>query len=1425
MKSSFTKMDFLALASAGLLLGIFLVVFFAPRPALSSSHNDCVLNASKSWNVGGNTCYGSVKTDNDVGGITTWPSGHSLPARDTSGTITGRAHFRCNNGTWGATNDGGTPLCYLNGASCSGQSVSWSATYSGNITLTCSDSISGVGNGSFSPAHDTQGDIIGWKGYECNNGTWQNLGRTCYKDCDAGDYQWTVNGRTCTDYLPKDNSSRYAYDNSGTDQGKALYSCNPAVGGPWTLQSGASCGRSCSNANKSWNVGGNTCYGSVSSRPHDGTRVASDNSGDKQGSATYKCNDQTWDIQTGATCVAIAAPTVTLERSIDSGVSWSGSNVNITGSQQVRLRWSSTGATSCTHTGGSGFYANAVSGNDNSINEPSTGNSHTYSISCTGAGGTVTDSITVTKSTPPTVALERSIDSGVSWSGSNVTITSSQQVRLRWTSSNATSCSGTGSGFSASAVSGSDINITEPTVGNSITYTVTCSGAGGSASDSITVTRPAVPTVTLERSIDNGFSWSGSNVNITGSQQVRLKWSSTDATSCTHTGGSGFYANAVSGNDNSINEPSAGNSRTYSISCTGGGGTVTDSITVTKPTLPTATLQIKAFGSWGTNDVTITESDGIALKWNSTDATGCSGTGSGFSASAASGTDWQITEPTAGNSITYTVTCSGAGGSDSDSITVTKPVACTASSSVIWSVGDDACDNALTAEDHGDTVTLTSNNSANEGTATYECNAGTWDLQSDYTCDRTRCSGGTRYWSVGGNDCSVNGSWKDNGFTTSVTDTSQPYTGQATFLCNDTVLTLQSGATCVVNTCPAGTHTWHVGSKSCSGSVAETDHNDLEIASDNDILPGNPGGAAVYRCDNDTWSKVSATCEYPNCPAETKTWGTNCSAIAPETAAGESVIVQDDTWGMTGQATFDCVEGVWDGASYPSCYDSCDGTNQSWTVGSDICSGTVPDEIHNVSRTASDTTPPLTGSATYLCSNGAWTAQSGDTCNTNVDTCPAGARTWGAGCVVSVPETNSGESVTVEDDTWGMTGQAIFHCTNGAWEDAINQSCHKDCSATTESWVVGGNVCAAHISNQSHGLHTAAEDITVPNTGSVNFLCNEGVWEKQAGATCSIGSAACPVETKTWSSNCVSATPVADSGRSITINDTGWGHTGSATFNCTNGVWSGATYPSCHISCVVQSQTWIVDGRTCDGSVSSEIHTISSTADDTSAPNIGQATYQCDNGVWDGPQGVSCCVANHGNTCVSMTNICGQTATGTIQCDGTCSASAPSVPLSCGDVCDSPPNDCGQTNTGNIQCLNDCSVNTPPNPVTYGNVCISASNYCGDIATGTIGCLGNCSVTQPSHSVCLRGYSISVSPSIVKWGEKATLTYDVGLANPAWCELSGPTNFTTFTSTTTASTMEVTVYGPHIYTLTCRIAGQEIRDQARISTPQIGQET
>lgn len=84
-----------------------------------------------------------------------------------------------------------------------------------------------------------------------------------------------------------------------------------------------------------------------------------------------------------------------------------------------------------------------------------------------------------------------------------VTITYNTAATLSWTSTNATSCAASGDWTGAKAISGSEStgNLT-----SSKTYTITCSGAGGTAADSVSVIVNAQPAlyVTLEASPNVG---------------------------------------------------------------------------------------------------------------------------------------------------------------------------------------------------------------------------------------------------------------------------------------------------------------------------------------------------------------------------------------------------------------------------------------------------------------------------------------------------------------------------------------------------------------------------------------------------------------------------------------------------------------------------------------------------------------------------------------------------------------------------------------------------------------------------------------------------------------------------------------------------------------------------------------------------------
>ena len=168
-------------------------------------------------------------------------------------------------------------------------------------------------------------------------------------------------------------------------------------------------------------------------------------------------------------------------------------------------------------------------------------------------------SITPTVSTPaPTVTL----------SADPTSITLGQSTTLSWTSTNATSCTASGGWTGAEPVSGSQ-SVT-PSETGSASYTLVCSGAGGSTSASTTVLvsaappPPQAPVVTI----------SVTPASITVGQNATLSWSSSDAAaSCT---ASGSWSGSEPSSGQLALEVGVG-SYTYTLACTNAGGTGTAS--------------------------------------------------------------------------------------------------------------------------------------------------------------------------------------------------------------------------------------------------------------------------------------------------------------------------------------------------------------------------------------------------------------------------------------------------------------------------------------------------------------------------------------------------------------------------------------------------------------------------------------------------------------------------------------------------------------------------------------------------------------------------------------------------------------------------------------------------------------------------------
>jgi hypothetical protein len=302
------------------------------------------------------------------------------------------------------------------------------------------------------------------------------------------------------------------------------------------------------------------------------------------------------------------------------------------------LTWASTNATSCTASGG-------WTGNRATSGTESTGAltaNTTFTLSCSGAGGSIQRSATVNVQASPAPTL--------TLTANPTSVASGGSSMLTWASTNATSCTASGGWTGSRATSGTES--TGALTANR-TYALSCSGAGGSIQRSATVTvqgAPAVPTLTL----------TANPTSIATGGSTTLTWSTTNATSCTASGG--WTGSRATSGSQSFNNLTA--SVVYTLQCTGAGGNVTRSAQVTvnaSPPPPLPTVDLSA------SPLSVTANGSATLSWTSTGATTCTASG-GWSGTR--GTQGTESTGALSNTTNYDLTCTGPGGSSSDSVTV-----------------------------------------------------------------------------------------------------------------------------------------------------------------------------------------------------------------------------------------------------------------------------------------------------------------------------------------------------------------------------------------------------------------------------------------------------------------------------------------------------------------------------------------------------------------------------------------------------------------------------------------------------------------------------------------------------------------------------------------------------------------------------------
>jgi hypothetical protein len=194
---------------------------------------------------------------------------------------------------------------------------------------------------------------------------------------------------------------------------------------------------------------------------------------------------------------------------------------------------------------------------------------------CKGAADVATPA-TSSASTPAPAAVTLDFSSGAA------TVASGGSVQLTWSANNATACMASGAWSGTRATSGSEStgNLT-----SNATFTLLCSGAGTSASKSVAITVTpgsppppvaAAPTVVL----------SANPLTIAASGQSTLSWTSTNASSCTASGGwSGAKGTSGSASVGPLSQSTA-----FTLACSGTGGSVSQTVTVAVSAGGTASL-------------------------------------------------------------------------------------------------------------------------------------------------------------------------------------------------------------------------------------------------------------------------------------------------------------------------------------------------------------------------------------------------------------------------------------------------------------------------------------------------------------------------------------------------------------------------------------------------------------------------------------------------------------------------------------------------------------------------------------------------------------------------------------------------------------------------------------------------------------------
>ena len=365
-------------------------------------------------------------------------------------------------------------------------------------------------------------------------------------------------------------------------------------------------------------------------------------------------------FETNEAWFQITGPSASIKARRSGIGSFTAGSITVPFGSKIDLNWTSSGAYNCGAYSSPGTsiaaYVSAVSGTVTPLEEMHWGQI-TYGLSCWNSSGQVVATSQVIVNTEAGVDLEISGD-GINWVDTNLNLSSGQNFYFKWVS-NTSTCSFSPPVSSGVNTSGSEYVLpSHPYYPSSsgTTYNISCTAGGTTVTDSGTAKGPPVapiepPNVDLKGRQAGSGSYTNGPLTINAGSNIDLQWTidEASATSCTATNAwSGSKSVSSPSTQLNISVPASPSTHTFSIQCSGSGGTGnTDSFVVNViPATPTITSAVP--GSCGSGQITVswTTSAGATLYQLYRDGTLVYNN---------SGTTYLDTNRTAGQTYSYTV--------------------------------------------------------------------------------------------------------------------------------------------------------------------------------------------------------------------------------------------------------------------------------------------------------------------------------------------------------------------------------------------------------------------------------------------------------------------------------------------------------------------------------------------------------------------------------------------------------------------------------------------------------------------------------------------------------------------------------------------------------------------------------------------------